>query len=434
MNDSAKTREELIGELQALREQIARLQPSTPAEPARSGGTVASPIRARPEDNYPPGKNVGVPRRNGDALREVLVRTTSNRGSAAPAAAVRQKKELLQGIVANAPAILWALDRDGVFLLSEGKTLEVLGLKPGEVVGRSVYDVYRDVPEIGENTRRALAGESISTVTDVNGVVFANWHSPLRSTSGEIMGVVGLALDVTKQKEAEEQLLTQQRLMEEMLRSHERDRRLTAYEIHDGLVQDATGAGMHLDALLRKETVAAGHDRDELELASDLVRKAINEARRLISGLRPPILDELGVAAAIEHLVREQPVDGPSIECKVQVQFDRLEPLLEGTIYRIVQEAMTNVRRHSKSDRAEIRLTQAADRIRLEIQDWGVGFDPARIEGKHFGLQGIRERARLLRGRAFIESTPGKGSRVFVDLPVAGVPKEVGFTNERSIE
>jgi signal transduction histidine kinase len=246
--------------------------------------------------------------------------------------------------------------------------------------------------------------------------------------------VVGLALDVTKQKQAEEQLLNQQHLMEEMLHSHERDRRLVAYEIHDGPVQLATGAAMHLDAVLQAGQIPAGQPRDELEVASGLVRDAINEARRLISGLRPPILDELGVVAAIEHLIRGRPAGGPSIECTVQVRFDRLEPLLEGTIYRIVQEAVANVTQHSKSDRAEIRLVQSDDRIHLEIRDWGVGFDPARIEGKRFGLRGIRERARLLRGRAIIDSVPGKGSRVFVDLPVAGVPKEVAITNERSIE
>ena len=219
------------------------------------------------------------------------------------------------------------------------------------------------------------------------------------------------------------ELLVEQRLMGRMLRSHERDRRLIAYDIHDGLVQDVTGAQMRLEAILHGGQVPAGAVREELGVVLDLVRKAVGQSRELIDGLQPPILDKLGVVPAIEYLIEDQPSGGPSIELAVQAQFDRLEPLVEGAIYRIVQEAVTNVRRHSKSDRAKIRLVQVDDRIQVEIRDWGVGFDPAVVKEKRFGLRGIRERARLFYGRALIESSPGKGTRVFVDLPIAGTPE-----------
>ncbi|OHB68408.1 MAG: hypothetical protein A2V70_17210 [Planctomycetes bacterium RBG_13_63_9] len=165
-----------------------------------------------------------------------------------------------------------------------------------------------------------------------------------------------------------------------------------------------------------------GAVRSQIEQAAEAVRKSVNEARRLIGGLRPPILDDLGVVPAIEYLAQDQLADGPAISFTAEVQFDRLEPLLEATIYRIVQEAITNVKRHSRSDRAEIRLTQEGDRIHVEVRDWGVGFDPASVVGNRFGLQGIRERARLMRGRAEIDSAPGTGTRIFVDLPVMHVP------------
>ena len=117
-----------------------------------------------------------------------------------------------------------------------------------------------------------------------------------------------------------------------------------------------------------------------------------------------------------------------------QVQFDRLEPLLEATVYRIVREAVTNLNRHSQSDRSEIRLTQVGDRLQIEIEDWGIGFDPAGVGKDRFGLQGIRERARLLGGRAVISSAPGKGTRVFVDLPVVPALQEVAIANSGSME
>ena len=224
------------------------------------------------------------------------------------------------------------------------------------------------------------------------------------------------------------------RFMEEVSQVCERDRRLVACEIHDGLVQDATGALMHLEAVLETGQVAPGPAREQIAVALGLVRKAVGEGRRLIGGLRPAVLDEFGVVAAIERLIREQPTGGPSIELIVGVPPERLESLLETAVYRIVQEAIANVRRHSGSDRAEVRLSRASDRIHIEIRDWGQGFDPARVEEQRLGLQGIRERARLLGGRGEIDSAPGEGTRVFVELPLAYACEGTAITNDRSIE
>jgi len=218
-----------------------------------------------------------------------------------------------------------------------------------------------------------------------------------------------------------------------MLRSYQRERQLLAYELHDGMLQDIAGAQLHLEALLESGQVPAGQLRESLGGVLGLIRKAVGEARQFVLGLRPPALDELGVAKAIEYLIADQPPGGPSIELDVQVQSDRWEPLLEGAVYRIAQESLTNLRRHSRSDRARIRLTQLGDQLEMEIQDWGVGFDPAVVEPKRFGLQGIRERARLLGGRALVDSAPGKGTRVLVHLPLDG-PRKYSNMNDRSRE
>lgn len=233
---------------------------------------------------------------------------------------------------------------------------------------------------------------------------------------------------------SEQEETARRRWMEDLRRAEEWGRRLIACEIHDGLIQEATGAHMHLEALLDSGEVPPGPARDKIELALGLVRRVVSEGRRLISGQRLPVLERSGVVAAVECLIEEQPQGGPSIELIADVPPDRLEPLLETTIYRIAQEAITNVRRHSKSDRAEIRLSRTDDRIRIEIRDWGVGFDPAHVERKRLGLEGIRERARLLRGRAEIDSAPGGGTRVLVDLPLAYPAGEAAIINDRSTE
>ena len=248
---------------------------------------------------------------------------------------------------------------------------------------------------------------------------------------GGFAGPQGLEDEAFGQEESwREERLRLRELVEDL----ENDRRLTAYEIHDGLVQDATGAQMHLDSLLGCGGLPPGPVCEKVSLARTLINRVVVEARHLIDGLRPPVLNELGLVAAIEYLMDDQPADGPLIEFTVRVRFDRLNPLHEGTIYRIVQEAINNVRQHSRSERAEVRLTQIDDRVRIEISDWGVGFDPEAVTKKRLGLRGIRERARLLGGWVRIESTPGTGTRILVELPLAGVPDEVVITNDRSIE
>jgi two-component system sensor histidine kinase DegS len=150
-----------------------------------------------------------------------------------------------------------------------------------------------------------------------------------------------------------------------------------------------------------------------------LLGEAMAECRRLISGLRPPVLDAAGIVAAVDSLVAEQRRHGaPEIEFVHDVEFDRLAPSLEIAAFRIVQECLTNTCRYSKSPRVRIALRQVEGLMRIDVQDWGIGFDPSRIVRGHFGLEGIRERVRLLDGMVTIHSAPGQGAHVIVELPL----------------
>ena len=150
-----------------------------------------------------------------------------------------------------------------------------------------------------------------------------------------------------------------------------------------------------------------------------MIQQGYIETRRLIAGVRPPILDESGVVEAIAHLIHEQDREnGQKIEYHSMVDFDRLVGTLENAIYRVTQEALTNACQHSKSERVRVSLSQKKDRIRIEIRDWGVGFDTKAVSKNRYGLEGIRQRAKLLGGKCRIRSIPGKGTRIIVDLPV----------------
>jgi signal transduction histidine kinase len=150
-----------------------------------------------------------------------------------------------------------------------------------------------------------------------------------------------------------------------------------------------------------------------------LICRSINEARRLIGGLRPPVLDESGIVAAVDYLACETTESGETeVEFVHDVKFGRLASPLESAIFRIVQESLTNARRHSRSAKIRIELRQADNHIQIDVRDWGIGFDLTKVEEGRFGLRGIRERARLFGGQVSIETAPHQGTRISVELPL----------------
>jgi PAS domain S-box-containing protein len=120
--------------------------------------------------------------------------------------ALRASKERLRTVVAGAPLVLFALDQEGIFTLAEGRGLDALGVRPAQLLGQSVFQVYADVPQAVSDARRALAGESFSSAVEVFGVVFEVWYSPIRDATGSVSGVIGVANDITERRRAEEAL------------------------------------------------------------------------------------------------------------------------------------------------------------------------------------------------------------------------------------
>ena len=151
-----------------------------------------------------------------------------------------------------------------------------------------------------------------------------------------------------------------------------------------------------------------------------MLRQGHVEARRLISGVRPPILDESGVVAAIAHLVHDPAFEqGPKIEFRSKVTFDRLAPVVENAIYRIVQEGLDQrPQPQQEQDGSWSAWSSGATACGSRSATGASGSIPAAVQENRFGLEGIRERARLLGGKCGIKSKPGKGTRIVVELPV----------------
>jgi len=161
---------------------------------------------------------------------------------------------------------------------------------------------------------------------------------------------VGFFRDVTERKRAHEALERERQRLKQLLDSSDRERKLMSYEIHDGLAQQLTGALMQFQAVepLRDDNAQVAAEAFDEGLR--MLRQSISETRRLISGLRPPIIDEMGIVLAIEHLVNDYTAPrGPGIEFSHDVASGRLEPMLENALFRIAQESLAIACRHSKS-------------------------------------------------------------------------------------
>jgi signal transduction histidine kinase len=214
-----------------------------------------------------------------------------------------------------------------------------------------------------------------------------------------------------------------QDLIGKLLGAQEEERRRVAYEVHDGLAQVAAAAHQHLQAFARRHPPEAEDGRKDLQRILKLVRGTVSDARRIIANLRPTTLDDLGLAATLSLEVERLREEGYRVDKEGNLGEQRLPGTIEIALYRIAQEALTNMHKHARAGRVRIELWHEEVEVRLVVSDDGEGFDPAAppLEhgpGERVGLEGMRERIGTLGGRLEIESRPGKGTSVRATIPL----------------
>jgi signal transduction histidine kinase len=213
-----------------------------------------------------------------------------------------------------------------------------------------------------------------------------------------------------------------QRLLGRVLRAAEEERTRIASDLHDGPIQQLTALAIVAQRARRRLARDLRADADGLmEQVHEGVRSEVEALRRLMTELRPPVLDERGLAAALrDHVDAFARRTGLACQAQLDLPF-RLDPEVETVLYRVVQESLTNVAKHARASSVSIQLVDHGDGVELVVRDDGVGFEPARasrlLRAGHFGLAGMRERVSLVGGRWDVEAVPGGGTRIGVHLP-----------------
>jgi PAS domain S-box-containing protein len=338
---------------------------------------------------------------------------------------LEESQERFRTLTENAFDLICEVDERGVYRYVSPNHRDLLGWDVGAMVGQSVLDqIHPGQRTLIEQRLQQAALEGSGEVDVQVRTADGEWRwfesrgRSYRTADGELRFVV-ISRDVTARREVEERLRREREFQRRLVALQDADRRLMAFEIHDGLVQDLYGAQLFLESIQHFLPPAADEGTAFLS-AVQLLRGAIEEARRIINGLRPPILDDQGLIAALDHLAEDMGQTwGVQIDFQADVQFEHISATVENAVYRIVQECLNNVRKHAGVDRASVRLLQDEGELEIEVADQGKGFDPEAVSEKNYGLVGIADRTRILGGDWRFESEPGAGTRVWVRLPLS---------------
>lgn len=308
------------------------------------------------------------------------------------------------------------------FCAMSGYTMdEVLGRNPREIIksGRQAADRYREL------WRTILAGEVwrgelINRRKDGSTYPEELTITPVRDKDGECRHFIAVKEDVTERRQSERRMAE---LSRHLVVVQESARRRLSGELHDRTSPNLAAIGVNLDIIVASLRL---DEFPELAARLDDIRALLDDTtasiREVCSDLRPPVLDYAGLVAALESYLRQfQRRTGITTRFKCASPQTRLSAAVESMLFRIVQEALTNGAKHSRASEIEVTLDFDEDTVRLAVSDNGVGFDPASLgrttHASGLGILTMREMAEFHTGRFLLDSIPGGGTRINVDIP-----------------
>lgn len=336
---------------------------------------------------------------------------------------VKRRTREISGILRYTPAVVYIKDRDGGYRLVNSRFEELFRIKNEEIRGKSDYDIFpREMADqfrasdlqVLSAGRPCQVEEPIPQEDGVHTYLMVKF--PIYDDQGVANGLCGIATDITELKKAQDQL---RRLSGSIMARQEKERTAIARELHDELGQVLTA--LRMDAVWLAEYLKGREAKaaDRSLKMRELIDKTIDEVRGLATRLRPGVLDHLGLIDALEWYAAEFR-RRTGIACSFKpFNVQRVDDIVATAAYRIAQEALTNVARHSFATQVQITLKEEKGILTLAVVDNGRGFNTRKIEESEcLGLAGMRERAGLIGGTLEIQSQPQKGTQVYFKLPL----------------
>ncbi len=390
-------------------------------------------------------------------------------------AALQRKQEELQIIFDSVPAMIFYKDKENRFIRTNLALAEATGLPQEEIDGKSLFDLYpsqaddywKDDQEV---MRRGKPKRNIvETFETPEGVRWVQTDKiPYRDAQGNIIGVIGFSNDITERKQAEEALQqahdeleervkertadlqrtveqlqweiaerqrTEEALKEseqrlryltsQLLTAQEEERKRLALELHDDLGQSLMVLKMQLRAIQRKAPPESSETRESLEDPLNFINEVIERIRRLSHNLRPVILEELGLTTAVQHLFKEFSRQDIHVTMDLDDTEGLFSPEAQLNIYRICQEAFSNITKYAQASQVSVSLKRQDGRVGFQIEDNGRGFDHQKVINENItdrglGLTAMDERVRMLEGSLKIWSQEGQGTKITLIVPIQG--------------
>jgi PAS domain S-box-containing protein len=347
------------------------------------------------------------------------------------------ERYLVDSLLKNTPESIFFKDLNGLFIRVNDETVKNIGCNDiSQVIGKSDFDFYSN--EFATSTL-LMEREVIRTGKPVNveergirkdGLVVWGWTNkmPLRDKNGNIIGIFGISIDITKRKHAEEALKESQNELKNFAAHlqivREEERVLLAREIHDELGQILIALKIDMGMLKRNVLIHTQNEfkentQVEFVKVFDVLDKTIKTTRKIMTGLRSEVLELVGVLEAmnmysIEYSERYH-IHSKFRTGESDINIDSQKSI---ALYRIFQEALTNVAKHARATEVIIDFNIVDNKIILKIEDNGIGINKkVKVKTDSYGMIGMKERVYLLDGKISITGQPGKGTTVLVEMP-----------------
>ena len=340
-------------------------------------------------------------------------------------AVLQSQEELLRIFVKSVPAGVAMLDRDMRYVQVSDRWCEDYSINSSRVLGRSHYELLPDMPDgWKEIYRHALEGETIRADEDrwdrESGTMWLRWEvRPWRRADGAIGGILIFSEDITRRKQSEEALSGMSR---KLIESQEQECARIGRELHDDVNQRLAMLVIGLQRLQDNPLELPGR----LQELQEETMAILDDVQALSHELHASKLEHLGVVSGMKSWCKEF-AERQKIEIEFKSDVVCSLPFEIGLpLFRVLQEALHNVVKHSGVRSAEVQITEQTNEVHLIVRDSGMGFEiEAAKRGRGLGLTSMRERLKLINGDLLIESTPGKGTSVRARVPLRAGTKAV---------